>query len=306
MLGAMIGGALVGGALNLFGQRQNRIAQQRVNRDQMNFSREQLGHQLAQQRYSNRFAREQFNEQKHQARHGISMRIKDAKESGVHSLAALGINPASGGAPISVGDGPSVSNPYQSASSSGSSALASMGQDITRAVLSTRSQQDRQFNVALRSEQLKNARLENQVLAGQLRQLNNPPMPSVNKPQEVTMHHPDAPEQTPKPTTSVQFIRTGTGLMPVPSEDAKNSMEDMLVPDMVWSAKQYMGTGPKPAMKPPKGTEWVWNQPQFEWQAMSPGQKRNFHKFMNDWEVPKAKKHPYSKKHKKYFQGTRN
>jgi hypothetical protein len=54
------------------------------------------------------FSQAQFDEQKRLARHGISDRVQDAKNAGIHPLAALGA-PTAGGAPIHVGGSPKPS-----------------------------------------------------------------------------------------------------------------------------------------------------------------------------------------------------
>ena len=50
------------------------------------------------------FAREQFDEQKYLARHGIATRVADAKRAGLHPLFALGMG-AQGGSPVSFSPG---------------------------------------------------------------------------------------------------------------------------------------------------------------------------------------------------------
>jgi hypothetical protein len=76
------------------------------------------------------FAREQFDEQKRLARHGLSDRIQDAKNAGIHPLAALGA-PTAGGAPIHVGGTPKPSpGGSQNSFANTSPTMQLMGQSI--------------------------------------------------------------------------------------------------------------------------------------------------------------------------------
>lgn len=109
------------------------------------------------------------------AKEGIRWKVEDAKAAGVHPLYALGAQGASY-APVSIG------------SSSGSpmgSALASMGQDIGRAVNATQTAPERMSGYAEQASrlQLDNMSLQNMLLASRVKLLNqsggNPPLPSI-------------------------------------------------------------------------------------------------------------------------------
>lgn len=105
------------------------------------------------------------------AQSGIQWRVEDAKKAGIHPLFALGGSGATySPSAISVG------------SASMGDAVASMGQDISRAVNSTRTgdQREAAFNDAVRSLTLKKMGLENDLLAAQIQKFKvnaNPPMP---------------------------------------------------------------------------------------------------------------------------------
>lgn len=113
------------------------------------------------------------------AQNGIKWRVADAQASGIHPLYALGANTTSF-SPVSVGS---------SGSTSYSSDLASMGQDIGRAVNATRSQGERTdaFTSSMQAAQLEGARLDNDIKraslassVARLRQQQNPPLPKPN------------------------------------------------------------------------------------------------------------------------------
>lgn len=131
-------------------------------------------------------AREQMAMQREFAQNGIRWRVTDAKEAGIHPLAALGAQTVSY-SPVAVGD------------DGLGSALQQMGQGISRAVEAKQLQEEREaaqarqemedvFNTALRQKQLERLDLENDVIRQQLKASQNvvttsalpPPMPKVN------------------------------------------------------------------------------------------------------------------------------
>lgn len=109
--------------------------------------------------------------QKEFAQQGIRWKVEDAKAAGVHPLYALGANTHSF-APVSFG------------STSMGPALASMGQDVGRAISATSTAPERLDNYSKMAQtlQLENASLQNQLLASRIareRQALNPPMPTI-------------------------------------------------------------------------------------------------------------------------------
>lgn len=166
MLGNIIGGisSLIGGAMgssatkdaNEAARAANELAYQRAERDK-EIDRE----------YQERFARS-----------GIQWRVEDAKAAGIHPLYALGANTSSySGSPIQVG------SPSVAADTSMASAVSSFGQDIGRAVNSTRtqSQRDEAFVRTTQDLQLRKMGLENELLASQIKRMQvsaNPAFPS--------------------------------------------------------------------------------------------------------------------------------
>lgn len=106
------------------------------------------------------------------AQNGIRWKVEDAKKAGIHPLYALGANTHSF-APVSVGGGMGP-------------ALASMGQDVGRAINATQTAPERMsaYSEAAQKLQLDNMSLQNQLLASRVATLNqaggNPPLPNAD------------------------------------------------------------------------------------------------------------------------------
>lgn len=108
------------------------------------------------------------------AKRGIRWKVQDAKAAGIHPVYALGA-PTTSFSPV---------NFSATADNSMAKMASDLGQDIGRAVHSTRTQQERTdaFQEASKVLTLKNASLQNDLLAAQiakLRSVPNPPMPQV-------------------------------------------------------------------------------------------------------------------------------
>lgn len=115
--------------------------------------------------------------QKDFAQQGIRWKVEDAKAAGVHPLYAMGANTTSF-APVSVG------------STSLGSGLASMGQDVGRAVNAATTQPERQsaYTEMAQKLQLDNMSLQNQLLSSKLAQQRasvNPPIPAIGTATEI-------------------------------------------------------------------------------------------------------------------------
>lgn len=138
---------------------------------------------------ANRISQNQFHEQmqwqKELAMSGIQMKVNDAKAAGIHPLYALGAPPANF-SPIAVGGGAS-----DDSGSIWSRGLSSMGQNISRAMLQSRSKDEREeaFLETARQQQLERGRLENDYLASRnamLTQQLSAPFPVRTSPGAVT------------------------------------------------------------------------------------------------------------------------
>lgn len=94
-------------------------------------------------------------------KHSIYWRTKDAKRSGLHPLAALGVSPGNGAPPFMASD---------------------MGQDVSRAIKALGSAADRGSS-EMKELAMERARLENDLIRAQTTKVNrstNPPMPQPN------------------------------------------------------------------------------------------------------------------------------
>lgn len=216
------------------------------------------------------------------AQNGIQWRVEDAKKAGIHPIYALG----GGGASFSP-----VSAAF-SADTSLPNALASAGQDVGRAIHATRSASGRvdamgKAAAALQLEGLhlanENARVElasktARLRAGQI----GPPLPSSGdaylipgqsqsplikqKPLELAPSPSNAPHAEGGSHGDVGYARTVTGgYAPVPSKDAKDRNEDMLIPEMLWSWRNNIlpnfreSYRKPPPFDPGPGREWRWS-----------------------------------------------
>lgn len=216
----------------------------------------------------------------HQANtHGVRWRVEDAIAAGLHPLAAMGMSPAQGFS-ASVG--------HQSPETGLGSALGDMGQDITRAINATRTQNERgqAFVDAARSLATERGNLQNELLKLQIRRLEqtmNPPAPGQVdvKPAEDTTRGSN-PSQQPGDIPSVDYERTSTGWQPVPGKISKERQEDDFIASTLWKIKNYLQPNwaadrrvpPNVPLAP--GKMWQWEGSQFEWQQVdAPAYRRS-------------------------------
>lgn len=221
------------------------------------------------------------------AQNGIQWRVEDAKKAGIHPIYALG----SGGASFSP-----VSANF-SADTSLPNALAAAGQDIGRAVDSTRTAADRTSARVATTLALEKAGLENDLLraeiaskTGRLRQVTQPAMPAAvdpylipgqaqsglvqGKPMEATRAPSNAPHSEGGAIPDVGWSRTSTGWSPVPSADVKQRIEDNLPQELAHAWRNNIlpmipGLGDPPPFAPEKGKVWRYNPLKWEWQQVT-------------------------------------
>lgn len=192
-----------------------------------------------------RMAAENIALQREFAQSGIQWRVEDAKKAGIHPIYALG----SGGAsfsPVSANFAADTSLP---------NAFASAGQDIGRAINSTRSASQRidAFTKASQALQLENMGLQNEALrteiaskSARLNQVSSPAMPAASdawlipgqpssgpagalfqdQPLKRAPGDPAKRSQEGAAITDTGHARTSGGLFPVPSDDVKQRIED--------------------------------------------------------------------------------
>jgi len=206
--------------------------------------------------------------QKEFAQHGIRWKVEDAKAAGIHPLAALGAQTTSY-APVSVGG------------SSMATGLASAGQDIARAVDSTRTTGERldAYQKTIQDLNIRRMGLENDLLSSQIAKIHQagtpPAMPSIaerhmvegqgnsplvsSNPQQRTMSAPEAGSQEPGAITDVGYARTPTGWAPVMSKDVKDRLEEDLIGMLAWNLRNRLAPTLNPhGGNPPAGTNDAW------------------------------------------------
>lgn len=204
-------------------------------------------------RSSERQADQNAELQREFAQNGIQWKVEDAKKAGVHPLYALGANTNSF-APIAVGD-------------SFGSGLASAGQEIGRAIDSTRTSSDRAVARTLETLQLERAKLENDLLRSQITSVNrasNPPMAGdnyvipgqtesgvVTLPSEVVTGSNTDSGRQPGGITEYQFTNPGRGgtIGLIPSQDMKNRMDDDFIASTLWHLQHRLVAPPSPDKK---------------------------------------------------------
>lgn len=212
------------------------------------------------------------------AQNGIQWKVADAKKAGIHPLYALGAN-TTAASPSYVGD------------TSMGSAVASMGQDIGRAINSTRNEDDR-VKSRMDALTIERGELENTLLRSQIAKLNAAPNPSFPAPGDTplipgqgdtkdvpltrVMPTPGYEHSEPGYVTDTGFARTqGGGLAVIPSQDVKNRIEDTLVPEAMWAWRNNLspnvlltgGVRPDESRYPSKNG-WYWSISNQEWRPV--------------------------------------
>lgn len=215
------------------------------------------------------------------AKNGIRWKVADAKAAGIHPLYALGAQGASF-SPVSIGETPNLAMP---------NALANMGQDIGRAISTTRTQEEKEvaaINLAAARANLDGQVIDNQIKAKTLSNMSatapsfpgstnfipgqgNSPLMKV-KPSERSSSEPGRPAQQAGWVPDVGYARTDTGLTPVPSQDVKERIEDQMIPELMWAMRNQIAPNlgvatPPPKSQLPKGADsWRWSFRSQEWQ----------------------------------------
>lgn len=180
------------------------------------------------------------------AQHGVRWKVEDAKAAGIHPLYALGANTHSF-SPSYVGDN-SMGN-----------AVASMGQNITRAISATRTAEERQvanLRLATAQAELDGKVIDNQIRAQQLREMTavGPgfPMSGVDRfldgsqgalgPVMVTQskrpaHAPGARHVEAAIPADVQFSHGQHGLVPMIPQGVSESYESNPLGAVEWAIR---------------------------------------------------------------------
>lgn len=271
----LIGGALIGAGTSLVSGLMAKDANKDYNAQQ------------AAQAAANLAAQKEF------AQNGLRWKVEDAKAAGIHPLYALGASTPSF-SPVSLGTTPDQSM---------STAMADMGQNISRAVSTTRTGPEKQLatiQLAQAQAQLDGSILDNQVKAVQLKNLStpSPSFPGTDsanfipgqgnsgvvriKPSERSTTADGRPAQQAGWVPDVGYARTDSGLTPVPSTDVKERIEDQMIPELMWAARNLLAPNLGTARTPPKsmlpkGAEsWSWSPYKQEWQPKYPSRSVPF------------------------------
>lgn len=145
MLGELLSAGL-SAATKLFGGAREDKAVRENNAQNLAFQREQLDRNEALQR--------EF------AQSGVQWKVSDAEKAGIHPLYALGAQ-TQAFSPITMGAS-------SEAATGTSRALSDMGQDVSRAIRATTSNEDRVYDTKMRALNLRKAELENNLLASKI------------------------------------------------------------------------------------------------------------------------------------------
>lgn len=323
------GGSLLSGGLSFLGGRMNQIATNRAarlnaiaqaneNAISREFSQQQMAQSMAfQEGQFNQgmgWAREQFATQLAEAekdralqmefaKHGLGWKIADARAAGISPLVALGaqtfsaspiqIAGASGPSPGSVSGGgysPGSYSPFGGASAG--TGMAAMGQDLSRAIQSLRSDEERQsaYTKTVQDLSTQKMALENELLASQIAKINQPgtppAMPSATGRRSVagqgnaplsnslvkdealkrTAADPEKASQEAGAISDSGHSRTVKGWAPVMSKDVQERLEEDMIGTFAWNLRNRImpsiGVWNKekdPPFKAPEGREWYYH-----------------------------------------------
>lgn len=189
------------------------------------------------------------------AQSGIQWRAADARAAGIHPAFALGAPGASYSASVGTASPPTYTpgevKPYAGASMG--SGIASMGQDIGRAITAGSQELERQNQIAAETQkaQLQNVQLQNVLTASQIRKnlqpATGPALPTQNmrpmidgqgnapkstdrvdvKKMETQHRSSENPAAEPADIADIGYARTGKSTyMPVPSDINKDRIEE--------------------------------------------------------------------------------
>jgi len=198
------------------------------------------------------------------AQNSIQWRTADAHKAGIHPAFALG-SPPINFSPVVTGHG---------ATDSLARSLSGMGQDISRSQLARSGPRGRDalMNQKLNELGLERAGLQNELLRTQIKatisRINRdqlPPPLVETKSQQIIPGSPDAGHQDPGVVTDVGFAKTKQGYVPVPSEQVKERIEDILPHEFGHFIRNNVFPNLGLSFDPPKnvplkkGYRWVWS-----------------------------------------------
>lgn len=231
--------------------------------------------------------REEIENQKEFAQHGLRWKVADAKKAGLHPLAALGASTASY-APVGLGENDTAAS------------FSAAGQDLSRSIDATRTLPEKLDAFTQTSQQLTLQRmgLENELLASQIaktRQAGNPPafpmaspaagflpgqgdaLPPGGRITELPLERvtsmPGRPNIEPGAINDLGYSHTGSGFAPVMSEDVKDRIEEDLIGNLLWSVRNRIMPTLRFNSQPPDDVHTFYNPftQQYERPKFGPG-----------------------------------
>lgn len=232
-------------------------------------------------------SRREYERQKEFAQMGVRWKAEDARAAGLHPLAAMGAQTNSYAAQSVGGE------------QYGGSSMADMGQNLSSMMSATSTNSEKEMH-ALQIQGLKldnenrhmDSLLKQQALDQNSR--GNPGFPVSGdqnfvpgqansggpiseKAMERTASMKGAPHSEPGAVTDVGWVKTPTGVVPVPSKDAKERTEDVMPHEYMHFYRNNVlpnfGKGPKPPAR--KGHYWVWSYKDQEFQERSTKDLKN-------------------------------
>lgn len=212
--------------------------------------------------------------QKEFAQKGVQWKVKDAKQAGIHPLAALGAQTHSF-SPVSVG------HDY--------SGLASAGQDLGRAIDATRTKSGKLDAYTAETQRLTVQRmgLENELLASKIARVKQPASPPAmptgnpnenlipgqgdspgieNKPMERQGWKADDPGSEAGAVSDTGYAHSTIGhggYAPIMSKDVKDRSDDDTPGVIAWNIRnrlpQMFQSSLNPPFRAPIGSHWIFN-----------------------------------------------
>lgn len=179
-----------------------------------------------------------MNAQARISREDIPLRVKAYTDAGIHPLYGMSgqqFTPT----PVTVGEEPSAGE-----------RLAHMGQNISRAASAYTTSSERAFKKASDALTLENMKLQNDLLRAQTTAIGSPSNPPIPGPSDVdALAGQSATRGLPGYERHVSpdagFSRTRNGdIAVVPSQDVKNRIEDMAIPEIQWYLRQAVTSSP--------------------------------------------------------------
>lgn len=226
-------------------------------------------------------ARDNALMQREFAQQGVRWKVEDAKKAGIHPLYALGANTNSF-SPVAIG---------HETDNSQANMYSSMGQNISRAIQSTRTQEERDhanLQIASLKADVEGKTLDNQIRLNQLQKMQSvgPAFPGSQnfipgqgdsglikeKPFERIKTRPGSPHAEPGATPGLGYeIQSDGSVVPIPSADLKEKIEDNIfhegrhfIRNNILPNFGHTGSKPPQSALPPH-KKWFWDHTEQSW-----------------------------------------